>query len=423
MPSTAPARRRPLQQATSTIAAILLRLGSHVKQALYRAAALGPESDPPLDQVGRAPVAVYFADAPPTMYQLKQWLPIFELLSRRHALVVVTSDAATTRQLRSMTTVPVVLTRTIDATLSLYEQIDVKTIIYVNNGLRNFQSLIYQRALHVHVNHGESDKISMVSNQAKAYDKVVVAGQAAVERHRRALINFTEEKLAVCGRPQLDLDVPPALRRDRAGRRTVLYAPTWSGENEANNYTSLDVYGVSIVQAILAQDDVRLVYKPHPRVANETDPACGSAHDQVLRLVRAANQAGGEHLMPFDADPLAVLGGVDLLLTDISSIGLDFLYLHPETPIMLTDRRTDRTRLVAESRIADAVDVIDDDTVADVGRTIRQNLTEDPHYDARARARDHYFGFERGDSSARFLAFVDTCVTRRDELVASRASA
>src|SRR5690606_33197515 len=137
-------------------------------------------------------------------------------------------------------------------------QIGVKTVIYVNNGMRNFQSLIYQQALHVHVNHGESDKVSMVSNQAKAYDKVVVAGQAAIERHRRALINFSEEKLAVCGRPQLDLDVSPALRPDRAGRRTVLYAPTWSGENETNNYTSLDQYGVSIVKAILAQEDVRL---------------------------------------------------------------------------------------------------------------------------------------------------------------------
>lgn len=423
MPRSSTTARHPFARARAAVAAAILAVGSRLKRTLRTTAGSGPPFDLPLSQMPAVPVVAYFADSPATIYQIKQWLPVFEQVAQRHPFIIVTRKMDTTRQLRDLTDLPVAFARTIDGVLALYDQIGVKNVIYVNNGMRNFQSLIYQSALHVHVNHGESDKVSMVSNQAKSYDRVVVAGQAAIERHRRALINFDEGRLAVCGRPQLDLEVAPALRPDRAGRRTVLYAPTWSGENDANNYTSLDRYGVAIVKAILAQDDVRLVYKPHPRVINGTDPACGAAHDEILHLVEAANHDGGKHLMPFDADPLAVFEGVDLLVTDISSIGLDFLYLHPETPIVLTDRRTHRARLVAESPVAGAVDVVDGDTVGDVDRLLRENLARDPHSDARKNARQHYFGFERGESSARFLDFVDECLQERDRLVAgARAS-
>ena len=70
---------------------------------------------------------------------------------------------------------------------ALYAGADLKCAVYVNNGVSNFQSLAAPTMLHVHVNHGESDKLSMVSNQAKAYDRVFVAGEAAVRRHRAAV--------------------------------------------------------------------------------------------------------------------------------------------------------------------------------------------------------------------------------------------
>lgn len=420
MPSPTPPRPRPLERLMPAVAAWLLRAGSRVKRALYATANQRPDLDLPETGLTQGAVVAYFADATPTIYQIKQWLPVFEQVAQRQPFLIVTRRMATTEQLRPLTELPVAFARTIDGVLGLYDEVGAKTVIYVNNGMRNFQSLIYQSALHVHVNHGESDKISMVSNQAKAYDRVVVAGQAAIERHRRALINFSDGQLAVCGRPQLDLDVAPALGPDRSGRRTVLYAPTWSGENDANNYTSLDRYGVDIVRAALAQSDVRLVYKPHPRVINGTDPACGAAHEEILKLVDVANAAGGEHLMPFEADPLAIFDGVDLLVTDISSIGLDFLYMRPGSPVVLTDRRTDRTQLVAESPIAGAADIVDGDTIGDVGAIMRRNLADDPRHEARQAVRNHYFGFERGESSTRFLDFIDECVKQRDEMVAAR---
>ncbi|MFE5334726.1 CDP-glycerol glycerophosphotransferase family protein [Isoptericola sp. NPDC056573] len=413
----------PPQQPTITdrvrklAAQILLSAGSRVKRVVTSTiAGEEPEHSPELDGLPRFPVVAYFADTPNQAYQLQQWLPVLERVAAEHPVAIVTRHWELTEQLRETTDLPVLFVRRLDGLRRLYEQIDVKTVVYVNNGWRNFQSLIYQRALHVHVNHGESDKVSMVSNQAKAYDHVVVAGQAAVERHRRALINFDLDTLVVCGRPQLDLDVASALA-PAEGRRTVLYAPTWSGEDEANNYTSLDLYGTAVVRALLDRPDVRLVYKPHPRVLTAEDPAVAAAHAEIVRLVTAAREAGAPHELPLEADILGLFEDTDLLVTDISSVGLDFLYLRPGVPIVLTDRRTDRARIVAEAPVASAVDIVDGDTVGDVGTLLAANLAQDPHHDARERVRDHYFGFARGDSSRRFLEFVADCVARRDAMV------
>lgn len=377
-----------------------------------------PLHDPGLSTLTPHPVAVYFADPPDLVYQIQQWLPVLEQVAEHRPVVVVTRHWGTTTLLRGMTTLPVVFILKLDGLRRVYDRLDTKTVVYVNNSMRNFQSLIHQSALHVHVNHGESDKISMVSNQVKAYDHVVVAGQAAVDRHRRALLDFDLERLVVCGRPQLDLVVAPVLE-PAPGRRTVLYAPTWSGEDDANNYTSLDRYGVAVVTALLERDDVRVVYKPHPRVLTTDDRPVAAAHQEIVRLLSAQADAG--HVMPLAADILGVFEGVDLMVTDISSVGLDFLYLRPDAPMVLTDRRTDRARLLADAPVAAATDVIDAGSVAAVAAVLDANLAADPHRERRAALRDHYFGFARGESSRRFLDLVVATTDRRDELLSDPA--
>ena len=56
----------------------------------------------------------------------------------------------------------------------------------------------------------------------------------------------------------------------------MLYAPTWEGDADYNDYTSVDTIGREIVRAILAVPDVRIVYKPHPKVVTSRTPASGT---------------------------------------------------------------------------------------------------------------------------------------------------
>ena len=86
---------------------------------------------------------------------------------------------------------------------------DIRVVLYVNQNTRNFQMFRYGRRWHVFINHGESDKMYMTTNQFKAYDYALVAGQAALDRLSRKLWDFDLVKKAIpIGRPQAP--APPA---------------------------------------------------------------------------------------------------------------------------------------------------------------------------------------------------------------------
>jgi hypothetical protein len=347
-------------------------------------------------------VLFYFPDTATKIYQIEQWLPVIAAHTGDLRFGIVTrTRSAWTELMRADLPAPSFLAVTFPSLMDLYRVLQPKAIIYPNNGLRNFQSLIWAEAAQIHVNHGESDKVSMVSNQAKAYDRVFVAGEAAVRRHRAALVDFDEFRLIRVGRPQLDLDPTPTL--EPTDRRTILYAPTWEGEDEMNNFTSLDVYGPQLIGALLSLPDVRVIYKPHPRVITSLAPGVASAHARVVARMRAAAQADPDagHEYREEGDILALFPRVDLLVSDVSSVGLDFLYARVEAPIVLTDRRSDRAALLIEAPIAAATHVIDASTLdtarADVGR-----LLDDDRFAAdRAELRRFYFDDATPGSSTR----------------------
>jgi CDP-Glycerol:Poly(glycerophosphate) glycerophosphotransferase len=355
---------------------------------------------PPID------VVWYFPDAVGKIYQIQQWLPVIAAHSGDINFGIVTrTRSAWTELMRSDLPAPSFLAVGFSALMDLYGVLQPKAILYPNNGQRNFQSLIWAEAAHIHVNHGESDKVSMVSNQAKAYDRVFVAGEAAVRRHRAALVDFDEFRLIRIGRPQLDLDPEPIV--PESTRRTILYAPTWEGEDERNNFTSVDCYGVRIVQALLAQPDVRVIYKPHPRVTTSTMPAMMTAHARIVAAITGANvetpEAGHKYLAA--GDILGLFGRVDLLVSDISSVGLDFLYSRPDAPISLTDRRTDRPRLLRDAPVAAGSHVIDAESLGTLRADIARLLGADPYADRRAELRRFYFDdAEPGSSTLKFHA-------------------
>jgi hypothetical protein len=360
-------------------------------------------------------VVVYFADDPRKLYQLRQWLPVLDKLDAVHPVLIVTRHPHSYAELRTTTELRCVLAPTFADLMELYELGEHRAAIYVNNSVHNFHSLVARDMAHLHVNHGESDKICMVSNQVKAYDRVFVAGEAAVRRHRAALLEFDESKLVRVGRPQLDLRPAPVL--PPTDRRTILYAPTWEGENAANNYTSVDVHGEAIVAAALAVPNARVVYKPHPRVANSPTPAIQRAHQRIVELLaRTGNR------YETSPDILAVFPGCDLMITDVSSVGLDFLYLRGDRPLFIADRYDDPDRLRADAPISRSADVINSATIGSLTDTLAARLAVDTHRAVRADIRRFYFGdLAPGESTDRFLAAVGEAIALRARLLDTTA--
>ncbi|MDO8309947.1 MAG: CDP-glycerol glycerophosphotransferase family protein [Actinomycetota bacterium] len=368
-----------------------------------------------LDDVPTADIALYFADTPHKLYQLSQWLPVFEARTDMRTIVVV-RYVETYNELLGRTSLKVLLVPRYEVLMALYDRADFHAVVYVNNGWTNFQSLSFQQAVHVHVNHGESDKICMVSNQAKAYDKVFVAGEAAVRRHAAALAWFDPAHLVRVGRPQLDLQVPPVV--GPFDGMTITYAPTWEGEDEANNYTSVDRYGPRIVAAALAQPSARVIYKPHPRVASTKDAGVARGHAEIVDLVRsaaAADPARG-HAVLLNADVLGVIRSTDLMIADVSSVSLDHLYLRPDAPLALTDRRTNRARLLEDAPVAAGAHVIDETSIGTLDQALASMVSHDSMRETRNGLRDLYFdSLAPGQSTVRFWQELERAMHEHDQ--------
>jgi hypothetical protein len=355
-----------------------------------------------LDAVPSSDIALYFADPPQKMYQLTQWLPVFEANTDVRTIVVV-RHIETYHELITRTSLPVLLVPRYEVMMALYDRADFHAVIYVNNGWTNFQSLSFQQAVHIHVNHGESDKICMVSNQAKAYDRVFIAGKAAELRHAAALAWFDPARLVRVGRPQLDLP-----KQDISdGRRTITYAPTWEGEDEANNYTSVDRYGPQIIKAALAQD-ARVLYKPHPRIPESDDPIVRGAHQGIISQL-----SEGQYLP--NADILSVLQATDVLIADVSSVSLDHLYLRPDANLVLTDRRNDAAQLALDAPVASSAHILNETTIA----TLTEDLANMERQPERMQMRDFYFdGLAPGESTQRFWGELHSAITGHDTALA-----
>ena len=370
-----------------------------------------------LSDVPQADVCLYFADQPSKLYQLAQWLPIFEARTDITTVIAV-RHVETYDALLGTTPLKILLVPRYEVLMAMYDRANFHAVIYVNNGWTNFQSLAFQQAVHIHVNHGESDKICMVSNQAKAYDKVFVAGEAAIRRHQAALAWFDPSHLVRVGRPQLDLQVANPLSAHDGP--TITYAPTWEGEDDANNYTSLDLYGVQIITAALAQPGARVIYKPHPRVPSSDDAGVRAAHSEIVRMIKAAAAADPEagHAVMVKGNVLGVIRGTDVMIADVSSVTLDHLYLRPEAPIVLCDRRTERDLLLSDAPLAAAVHVLDRNNVASLGADLAQLIANDPTRDQRQAMRDFYFdGLAPGASTERFWAALTTAMHDHDSAI------
>jgi hypothetical protein len=355
-------------------------------------------------------VLAYFGDEPDRVYQLVQWLPVLELLDAHERVGIVLRDPDTAAVVRVQTALPIVVAVDFPELRAAYAELDAKVALYCNNSLLNFQSLLEPRMLHVHINHGESDKQSMASNNAKSYDRVFVAGEAAVQRIASGLLEFDASRLVRIGRPQLDLVRQPVLAP--SSRRTVLYAPTWEGDADYNNYSSLDRFGPELVRRLLEVPDVRVVYKPHPRVMTSEDPGVSAAHREITGLLT------GEHLTLPDADILAVMPDCDAMVTDVSSVGLDWLYLCTDRPLFIADRHDDPERLRLEAPVSRCADVVDSATLAGLTELVAMRLESDELQLQRTAMRHHYFDDVKvGESTARFLTEVHELTTLRDRLL------
>ncbi len=308
-----------------------LRTAKRLTQSLLRSrktrnelARRGPEFVAPAP--GSIRIAVYFADSSVNMYQIRQWYAPLAELAKTWPVAIISRSPGTALKLLAEAPVPTMyLRQVVDLEAFIADQ-EPHIVFYVNQNARNFQMMRYGRMWHVFINHGESDKMYMTTNQFKAYDYAFVAGQAALDRLRRKLWDFDVTRRAIpIGRPQAD-HFAGALPYTPDERIVVLYAPTWEGDRLAAAYGSIASHGVATVTALLATGRHRVIYRPHPR-SGVVDPDYKAANEAIIAAIAAANRREPEAHHVFDDGPTLgwQLVAADIAICDISAMVYDRL--------------------------------------------------------------------------------------------------
>jgi len=219
-------------------------------------------------------------------------------------------------------------------------------------------------------------------------------------RHWDRLFFINERRLANCirsaairmvGMPKVDCLVDGSLQRDQIllamqldpSLPTVLYAPTWSAAS------SLNRLGVPFIQG-LVQRPLNVIVKLHDRSRDDRSRYSGGVN-WVERLTPLLNRPNARLAQSPDIAPL--LAAADLLVTDHSSAGFEYLLLDRplvriEIPDLIREASVhpDYVELLAEAShnactVDEALDAVER-ALADprVGSAARRRIAADLFY-------------------------------------------
>ncbi|WP_419819245.1 CDP-glycerol glycerophosphotransferase family protein [Glaciibacter flavus] len=385
-----------------------------VRRVLANRRALGEltgkiAANPPLPR-GHFRIGVYFADGLVNLYQLRQWYAPLAELAERWPVLVLSRTSGAASALFDESPLPVAYVRTVVDLEQVIEDQQLQIILYVNQNAKNFQMMRYGRRWHVFINHGESDKMYMTTNQFKAYDYALIAGDAARSRLERVLWDYDFVKRAIpIGRPQAD-HYSGELPYTPDEREIILYAPTWEGDRAAAAYGSVASHGVALVGALLATGRHRVIYRPHPR-SGVVDEAYGAANREIIRMIAQANSADStaQHVYDDGPDLGWQLAAADLAVVDISAMVYD--RLAAGKPLMVT-RPVERDAQIDTDGYLSSCEWLDAAAAADIVR-FADDLTHDAAAQDRLRVWvERYFGdTSPGAATARFHAAVEHLMT------------
>lgn len=182
------------------------------------------------------------------------------------------------------------------------------------------------KSLFIHTRHGLASK-GIPARSFRAADYVCVTSNFIRDEFIQRGIRPRREYWPV-GYIQMDnllssprpAEVPP-------GRRVILYAPTWH-----HGLSSLPMLSDQVLQLLRPpRDDTLLVIKPHPLVQEGADPVVAPWMERLRRLCHGHSNI---HLIEDrSTDVMPWLNAADLLITDASSVQLEFLALN--RPIIL----------------------------------------------------------------------------------------
>lgn len=361
--------------------------------------------------------AGYFAGDLTSVYQLEQWFWPFKQLEARlkeaghgdQPFGIIVRNAPVAEYLKSITSFPVRFSRLTSGLDKFMQSPSLRAVFYVNQGTSNFQALRYPEPAHVHLSHGESEKISMISNQLKGYDYVFTAGRAARERVQQALYGMSDDRMFDVGRPQLDRprSVPHEWKKFKEASpdgQAVFYAPTWEGDSPSMAYGAIAYNGTQLVTSLL-EAGYRVIFRPHPRtgvMCHEFDKAVEDVADIV--------ESDPRGFLDKSPDVSWQLDEADLAVVEMTSVAFD--WLASGKPLVMVQPHEPQAE-VLEGGLMDLCPTVGSTGEADVVDAIAEAVAQAGSVEAIAQL---YLGdTSPGAQMARFIRSSEQVIAQRVE--------
>jgi hypothetical protein len=196
--------------------------------------------------------------------------------------------------------------------------------------------------------HGVAGKYTNVydtpEESARGWDRLFFINERRLRNFiRSGALDADSNAARLVGMPKVDCLVDGSLSRDAVlkklgidpARRVILYAPTWSA------HSSLVTMGQELVERLVAAG-YAVIVKLHDRSHDPEDAHSGGV-DWISRLDPLLRASGGHLAIGSDSCPY--LAAADLMITDHSSVGFEYLLL--DRPLV----RIEVPALLAEANV------------------------------------------------------------------------
>ncbi len=265
-------------------------------------------------------VIVHLSGPDTAAYQINTWLEALEALDQR--VLILLRDHPLFEKM-AKTALPT-LSLPAPSELLMLDFAAAKVALYPSNTGNNIHLLRLPTIMSAFIGHGDSDKSASNNPFSKVYDELWVAGEAGADRYRNSGMNIAESSYRFVGRPQVH-QIEETPRVGEEPLPTVLYAPTWEGVNQLQEYSSLRAVGPQIIADLIASRAVRIIYKPHP-FTGQRDAKYRAAHTQIKNLLDAASADFGiDHRVVSGGSLPGWMNQSTALISDISSVLSDWL--------------------------------------------------------------------------------------------------
>ena len=160
------------------------------------------------------------------------------------------------------------------------------------------------------------------------YYSYIITASSLFSKEMKTSFDVEEDKLVITGYPRNDylFDNTERIDKIRYKQKNIIWMPTYrhgiGREETEKDLPIIDESNIMLLAAALEENDIKLFIKPHILQQN--------AYDQVLRTCKSdyieiiTNQQLAEVQLPL----YSLIGQMDALITDYSSVYFDYLLLN-----------------------------------------------------------------------------------------------